>query len=132
MKRCPRCYTEFPDKYRFCQHDRTPLVEVEVSAINKSLQEAQDALKGQLDDLKPKLTKAASDVRQKYPVVQAWIRGHIVLLGLIVGALVILFILYQVFVKPKPGADGSQMALIFKDCQNTYKDKVNVAYQAFL
>ena len=132
MKRCPHCYAEFPDKYRFCQHDRTPLVEVEVSPISKSLQEAQETLKTQFDDLKPKLNKAAFELRQRYPKFWDWVRGHIVLLGSMVGALVILFILYQVFLKPKPDADGNKAALPFKECQNTYKARVDAAYQTFL
>jgi tetratricopeptide (TPR) repeat protein len=28
MKHCPNCGSDFPDKYRFCQHDRTVLIEV--------------------------------------------------------------------------------------------------------
>jgi len=28
MRRCPKCDREFPDKYNFCQFDRTPLTEV--------------------------------------------------------------------------------------------------------
>lgn len=28
MKRCPKCGHDFPDKYRFCQYDRTALIEV--------------------------------------------------------------------------------------------------------
>ena len=28
MKHCPTCGRDFPDKYRFCQYDRTVLVEV--------------------------------------------------------------------------------------------------------
>lgn len=132
MKRCPQCYTEFPDKYRFCQHDRTPLVEIEVSPLTKSVQEAQKAFATQVDNLKPTAKKIADETRRRYPLVLAWSKRHIFLLSSIAVGIVVLVVLYYVFIKPKPGADGNKAALAFKACQNAYKNKVDTAYQTFL
>ena len=82
MKRCPQCSTEFPDKYKFCQYDRTVLVEVEVSPV----QEAQPVPATQVENLNPTANQLVTETRQTYPLVLAWSKRHIFLLSSITVA----------------------------------------------
>jgi hypothetical protein len=128
VKRCPQCATEFPDKYRFCQYDRTALLEVEVSPV----QEAQPEQATQVESLNSPASQPETETRRTYPLVLAWSKRHIFLLSSIIIGVIVLVVLYYAFIKPKPDADGSQAALPFKNCQTSFQAKIDAAYQTFL
>src|SRR5215213_1819989 len=129
MKRCPTCNHEFPDEYRFCQNDRTPL-----EAAEETRPWHQQSVEAQVSKLKPQAAKALQQGRQWYQQkdVLGWVKGHALLLGAAGVGVVALFIVYYVFIKPKPDVDGNSSALVYRNCENSYKPKVDAVYQAFL
>jgi hypothetical protein len=88
----------------------------------------------QLDRLKSSATGLAQQIRQWFikKDVPGWVRSHVFLLGAIAGAVTVLLIVYYVFIKPSPSADGKRAALAYVNCQTAYKAKADSAYQSFL
>jgi len=99
-----------------------------------TIQDATTIRTEKLDELKSSASGLAQEIRQWFikKDLSGWVRKRALLLGAIGGISLLLFVVYYIFIKPSPRADGKRVAVAYTDCQTTYKAKVDSAYQSFL
>jgi hypothetical protein len=88
----------------------------------------------QIDKVMSSATGVGLDVQEWFVKkdLPGWLRSHRVVLAATGVALVLILIGYYGFIRPSPTADGKKAALLYTNCQTTYKAKVDSAYQSFL
>ena len=89
MKHCHNCGRDFPDRYKFCQHDRTVLVEVPDQPSNSSTVAEAETHPGTTTPIQSPTVLESSKPRGKRVAIFAAVGG--------VGLIVILVILYLMF-----------------------------------
>ena len=121
MKHCPTCNRDFPDKYRFCQHDRTILVEVPVQSSSSSV-----VTEGNETSLEATAPQQSQTVEEGSRPLSTRLKVFAVVGG--VGLVVVLVVLYFVFFAFS--AKNAVLAEVKKG--NLVKPQGNSAYDLYL
>lgn len=118
MKQCPNCGRHFPDKYKFCQHDRAVLIEIPQDAsTSASPKEPRITVE---ETATPQATSADSKSRRNRVAIFAGAGG----VGLIVVVIVFYFVFFAFSAKKTVLAEVKKSNLV--------KPQGNSAYDLYL
>lgn len=121
MKHCPNCGRDFPDKYRFCQHDRTVLIEVpDETSTSSATAESPKTEVGESATPTERVGSGDSKFRRKRATTFAGVGG----VGLIIAVVVVYFMVFAFSAKKTVLAEVKKSNLV--------KPQGNSAYDLYL